>query len=91
MSGGVERHAHIVQMERLTIVDSLNRSVGAKPRAQYAMALRLGEIVTGSPARVVAVRVRDDRTIDWLPGVDVEVAGLAVQPSIGETQKHVEI
>jgi len=39
--------------------------------------------------RVIAVRVRDHRAFDGFPRIDVEIAGLAVQPALGKTkQRH---
>src|SRR5688572_26852373 len=39
-----------------------------------------------SEARVVAVRVRDHRALDGAPGIDVEVAGFAIQA--GRSQRY---
>jgi uncharacterized protein YbjT (DUF2867 family) len=37
---------------------------------------------------VVAVAVRDDGAFYWLPWVDIEIAGLAVQAALGETEQR---
>ena len=45
-------------------------------------ALRMGQIVGVTRPRMVCVGMRDDRPVHRPPGVDVEIAGRAVQPAI---------
>jgi hypothetical protein len=37
---------------------------------------------------VIAVGVGDDSTIDWLPWIDIEVTGFAVEASVGEGEER---
>ena len=71
------------------VVDRLDGRVGAEPRAEDALALERAQVATRAPARVVAVRVRDDRAVDRLPRIDVEVSGLAVESvRVNAEQRH---
>src|SRR5690606_10453817 len=51
----------------------------AEPSAQYALTRRGGEIVTVADASVVGMCMCDDGSCYRPPGVDVEIAGYAVQ------------
>ena len=51
---------------------------------QDARAARGGQVAPASPARVVGVRVGDDRAIDRPPRIHEEVAGLAVEAAVVE-------
>src|SRR3954467_12602121 len=37
---------------------------------------------------MIPVGVGDHRTVDGLPRIDVEIAGFAVQPALGETEER---
>jgi hypothetical protein len=79
MAGRVQADAHAVQIDRLPISQGLQRDVVAQACAQHAGAERGGEVGAVTSARMVGVRVRDDRACDRCPGVDVKVTRRAVQ------------
>ena len=66
--------------QRLSVRDAFDRGIGAEAAAQEARRRIRAEIRGASRARMVAVRVGDHGAIDRLPGVDVELAGFAIQP-----------
>jgi hypothetical protein len=75
----MERYAHAVHLERLTVSKRLNGGV-AHASANDMLAGGSDKVVPVTDARVVAVAVRDDRTVYRRPRIDVETAGSAVQP-----------
>src|SRR5262245_3907142 len=92
VSSRVKRDANAVDRGRLSPINRGDTCVGSEARAQNALALARREVLSHAPARMVTVCMGDDRARDRLPGVDVEVAGLAVQAAIDEgEQRHVEI
>jgi hypothetical protein len=85
MSGGMQRDADAVDIDGLAPINGANVRGGAKSCAEDARAFSRADIGVRPPARVVAVRVCDDGAADAFPGIDVEVAGLAVQAAFGGT------
>jgi hypothetical protein len=78
MPGGVQRHAHAVDVDGFTVVDGLKPDI-AQPDPQD-LSRRLGrKIISVSRPRMVAMGMRDDGLAHRSPGVDVEVARRAVQ------------
>ena len=66
-------------VDRLAVGQRLQGDLLAEPGAQHALRRRRGEVAAVAAARVVGVRVGDDRALDRPPRVDVEVARRAVQ------------
>src|SRR5262249_32720294 len=88
----MERDTHTIDVDWLTVVHRLDCRRCAKPRAQHALALARAQVVARAPARVVAMRVRDDRALDAVPRIDVKIARLTVEPARVDAQKgHVRM
>src|SRR5205085_342820 len=84
----VQRDAHAVQVYRFSILREANRRADTEPSTQDPLAGPGREIRVATPARVVAMRMGDDGAWDGQPGIDVEVAGLAVKAMVGDAQEH---
>src|SRR6185437_5488793 len=84
VTSGMKRDADVADRDRLTprlgLDDAIRESVTEQRRA-----FGCAEIRVRSGARVITVRMRDDRALDGLPGIDMEVAGFAVQTGRGGT------
>ena len=79
VAGGVQAHAHAVDLDPLAILEPLQHDVVAQPRAQHTGADGGGEIGAVAAPRMVGVGVRDHCALDRPPRVDVEAARRAVQ------------
>jgi len=79
VAGGMEAQPHAEVVDRLAVREGLQVDV-AEAGPQHALAGSGSEIVRVAAPRMVTVRVRDHRAVDRPPGLDVEVAGRAVQP-----------
>jgi hypothetical protein len=90
VAGRMQRHAHAVHVERLAVGQRAQRDAGAEPRAQHALGGRRGQVRAVPGARVVGVGVGDHRPRDRAPGIDVEVAGFAVEPFRAADEQHPE-
>jgi hypothetical protein len=87
----MQRDFRVVESNRLSELDCSYPGPGLQPSLEHTDTGGGGEIRPASPSSVVAVGMRNDSTIDWLPWIDEEVTGLAVQASIGEgEQRHNE-
>ena len=87
MSGGMQRHSHAVDVDRIFVVDCLQRDC-AKPRAQNVFGCSRCQVTCVPRACVIAMGVRDNRPVDFAPGIDIEVARRAVQPlGTGDDQR----
>ena len=75
----MQREPHAVVLDRLAVGQRLQVDVGAEPRAQHACAVGVRQVVAVADARVVGVGMRDDGALHRPPGIDVEIAGRAVQ------------
>src|SRR5262245_19050573 len=69
----VERDANTVHINRFAIVERADHGAGAQARAKHFRAFAAAEAPLRPPAGVIAVRVREDRTLDRLPRVYVEI------------------
>jgi hypothetical protein len=88
VTGGMERDPDAVERNRLPPVDGLDWCVLAHARTQDRRAFTRAQVTRGSPPRVIAMGVRNDRTLDGLPRVDVEITRRAVQPALGEAEER---
>ena len=88
VASGMERDAHAVEVDWFAVVGEANGRARPQARAHDALALARAEVRVASPARVIAVRVGDDRARHGEPGIDVEVAGLAVEAAVGDVEQH---
>jgi hypothetical protein len=79
MAGGVQRDAHAMVLHGLAIRQSLQRDVRAQAGTQHAGTVVMGQVVGMAGTRMVRMAVRDHGPFHGPPGVDVEVAGRAVQ------------
>ena len=79
MAGGVQADGHAVVLHGLAVGQPLQRQVGTQPAAQHALADGGGQHVAVAGARMVGMGVGDHRPGHGPPGVDVEIAGRAVQ------------
>ena len=78
MAGRVQADAHALPVQRLAPGQGLQADI-AEPRAQQAGAFGAAQVVPVPGPRMVGMGMGDDGAIDRPPGVDVEVAGRAVQ------------
>ena len=65
-------------MSRIAIGQRLEPDL-AEPRAQHMLGIGRSQVVRMAGTRVIGVSVRDHRALDRPPGIDVEIAGWAVQ------------
>ena len=86
--GGVERDADAVDVDGFAVVDGADRGGGSEAGAKHLGAFARAEVPLRPPSGVVTVSVRDDRSLHRLPRVDVEIAGLAVQAALGQSEQR---
>src|SRR5205807_8602026 len=82
VSGRMKRDPHAAEIDPLAERHRLNRGVG-KTAPQKGLAWRRTEVRLGPRMGMIAVRVRDDRASDRLPGIDEEIAYRAIQAAWG--------
>ena len=87
VAGGMERDADAVDVERLGVAEPAHLASGSRRSRQDPETFSGSEVGSTAPGDVVAVRVGDDRAVGRRPGVDVEVAGLAIDPAIGQPEE----
>ena len=75
----MERHANPVDVDGIAICNPGQRRIRAKAPLDQRPRCFGGEIGAAAGAQVVAVRVRDESTIDRRPGIDMEAAGGAIE------------
>ena len=80
MAGRVQRQPHAMVLYHLAIGQRLQRDVLAQTPAQNGRAVMVGQVMRAAIARMVAVRMRDHRALHRPPGIDVEIAGRAIEP-----------
>ncbi len=83
VSRRMQRNADAIDVKRLSVFRGAYIRVCAEPGAENALTLSGSQIRPTAPARVVTVRVRDDGVLNGEPRVDVEIALLAVESTIG--------
>lgn len=86
MTGRVERYFDTVLPERLAVTNNLDRDV-AEALFEERRGVLVAEIDLGSRPGVVAVSMGDERPPDRPPRIDVEVAGRAIKPTVGESDQ----
>ena len=72
----MERHADVAERQWLTVWRRLDRDVRPEPPLEERPARIGAEVGLASRSRVIPVSVRDHRTFNRSPGVDMEPAGL---------------
>ncbi len=88
MTRGVEGVPNAGQVDRLSILEGLAARGRTEPRSQDVTSFVRGKVESRSPARVIAMRMRDDGPIDGRPGVDEEAAGFAVEAAVGGAKQQ---
>src|SRR5262245_2164689 len=84
----VERDANAVHINRFAVGERADPAAGPQAGATDPGAFAGTEVPLRPPAGVIAVRVRDDRTLDRLPRVDVEITRFTVQAALGESEQR---
>jgi len=84
----MKRDANAIHVDRFPVIDGADGRTGSEPRAKDLDAFARAQISRGAPACVVAMTVRDDRALDRLPWIDIEVAGLTIQAALGKTKER---
>ena len=74
MAGWMEAYAHSVDVDSLAEPEGVDLHLGSDAQAQGALALLAAQVALHAPAGVVGVGVSDNRALDRLPRVDVEVS-----------------
>src|SRR4051812_39516370 len=85
--GGMQRDTSLADGDRFPVGQRLDRRV-RQAAPQHAFPWRGAQVAGRSWTRVVAVRVRDHRAVDRLPGIDVKAARLAVEPLRRRADHH---
>ena len=57
-------------------------------QVQHLRTFARGEVVPGPPARMIPVRVRDDRAVYAEPRVNKKVAGGAIESAVCRLEEH---
>src|SRR5688572_23353372 len=86
----MKAHANGTDRERLAIRERLDRRLVTKSPAQDRHARRRAQVAAAARTGMVAVAVSDQRAIDSAPGIDVEVAGGAIE-AIGGFSQHLAL
>jgi hypothetical protein len=79
MAGRMQRDRYAIDVEAFAICCGLQID-SRQPRYEDPCTRLRGEVVRVTPARMVGMGMRDDRTVDGLPGIDIEIAGRALEP-----------
>ena len=82
MAGRVERELDAVAGQDLAVVRGLDRDV-AEALFQDRRGQRMADVEVGAEAGVIGVRMGDDGAGNRPPRVDMKVAGLAIEASVG--------
>ena len=86
MTGRMERDADAADRCRLAVGLRFHDQVAAEAAMEERTTQIGAEISAAAWARVVAVRVGDQRPVDGTPGIDIEAAGLAEQAGFAFSQ-----
>jgi hypothetical protein len=89
VAGWVEADLHSVQVHFLSVGQGIDLRFAAEPDPHHPLGLLCAQIASHSPAGVIGVGVGDDRSLDRLPRVDIEVSVRAIEPTIGVFQQGV--
>ena len=88
VSGGMQRDADAADGGRGTVGQPGDVRLGRQAAPQHAHALGGGEIGAAAPRHVVAVGVGHHGPVHRAPRIHVEVAGLAVEAALGESEER---
>jgi hypothetical protein len=83
VAGGMERNTDSIERHGLAIGEGFNGGVVTEAGAEQALAGLRGQVLLRSGAGVIGMGVGDDGAVHGSPGVDVEVAGGAVDAILG--------
>lgn len=72
VSGGMERNANTLEIEFLAVVERFYRRAGPQPSRENSPPRRSSEVSTRSLPGVIRVRVRDNRPVNRLMGINKE-------------------
>ncbi len=86
MARRMERQLDAVADQDLAIGNGLDCDV-AEALAQDRRCVRMANIDLGPEPRVVGVPMRDHRPRDGTPGIDMEIAGRAIEAAIGRNDE----
>ena len=80
--GRVQRNAYAIQHDGLAIRERGNVRSAAKPMRHQRHGVGAAQIRSRPWAQMVTMRMRDHRSRDRFPWIDVKPAGRAIQPGI---------
>src|SRR5206468_3544742 len=83
----VERHFDVTDASCFAIRNRFDARRGIQPRTQQRQPVGGGEISRAATARMIAMRMRDERALDRPPRIYVETAGLAIEAGVGHAQR----
>ena len=86
MAGGMERDGDPVARERLAVGDRFDRDF-AKALDQDRRCQALADVDFRPEARMIAMRMGDERPRNGAPRIDVEIAGGAIEAPVGRNDK----
>src|SRR5690606_35593149 len=86
VTGRVQRHPGLAEPDRAAVLQPLQLHL-AQPLPQQRQALPACQVAAAAGTGMVGVGVGDDRADDAGRGIDVEIAGRAVQPGPGRHQQ----
>ena len=87
VAGRMKRHFDATDVDCLAVVDRSNRCPGAETTAQHMSALVGPQVAPTARTGMVRMAMGEDGTIDGPVGIDIEIAGRAVEPSGGAFQQ----
>ena len=79
VSGAVQTQLHGTELEDFAVVDSVRGHIHPQALAQNRQAIALCPVMAHAGAGMVAMAMGDDGASHLAPGIDVEVAGRAIQ------------
>ena len=91
VTGGVKRHANAVDVDRRRVFDGLDARTRAEPSSKDMTSVVRGQVVPRTPARVIAMRVRNHCPVDGRPGVDEEPAGFAEKAAVSRAEEQLRL
>ena len=83
MTGRMERDPYAIEIDDGAVVSRLDGRLTSKSVAQQRLSGGAAQICARLGTKVIAVRMRDHGPIDGLPGIDMELARLAIQAPLG--------
>jgi hypothetical protein len=80
----MQRHAHAIHTDGLSVIKSLYRALRADARTQYSLAGPRRQIRSRARAGMIRMRMRDDGAIHRPPRIHVEIAARAVKSAVSQ-------